>query len=190
LSLRPIHQHRRDFLHIPVAASAIVMGFTATATTCKPANAVMSQRDTPFTPGELLTVDQALQRFQQGRFSLNYLIDHYADIQASGGGDNVRRYLGTVGTSSGLYGISKVMRSLQYAKDDVDVVEFTETMTEIEQAIQQADGSAYMAIFVTTSTSGVSPEKYFNDALIEIKRAAKSMDEMARLLGLDDVGAK
>ncbi|GKZ00052.1 hypothetical protein MPSEU_000958600 [Mayamaea pseudoterrestris] len=142
-----------------------------------------STLETPFTPGELLTVDQALERFQKGRESLNYLIQHYAEVQANGGGDNIRRYLGTVGTSSGLYGISKVMRSLQHAAD-VDLVEFTECMTEIEQAIQQADGSAYMAIFVTTSTSGVSPEKYYGDALIEAKRAARSMDEMAALLGL------
>jgi hypothetical protein len=60
----------------------------------------------------------------------------------------------------------------------------TELATEIEQSIQQADGSAYMAIFTTSSTSGVSPAKYFSDAKIEIKRCAKSMDELAAMIPL------
>jgi len=60
----------------------------------------------------------------------------------------------------------------------------TELSREIETTIQQADGSAYMAIFVTTSTSYTPPEKYFSDAKIEIERCAKSMDELASMIGL------
>ena len=184
ISLGAVDNDRRRFLQQAMVPITIATASILT-TRQQPAWAiVMSTRETPFTPGELLSYDQALARFQQGRDSLDYLMAHYADIQAQGG-DSVRRYLGTVGTSSGLYGISKVMRSLQAEVDD-DIVEFTEAMTEIEQAIQQADGSAYMAIFVTTSTSGVPPEKYFNDALLEIKRAAKGMTEMAELLGMDE----
>lgn len=52
---------------------------------------------------------------------------------------------------------------------------------EIEQTIEQADGSAYMSIFVTTSTSYTPPEKYLNDAKIEILRCAKSMDELSKM---------
>ena len=184
-SLGSCNNDRRGFLQ-QALGPALLTTTTMLTVRQQPAHAtIMSSRDTPFTPGELLSYDQALVRFQQGRDSLDYLMTHYADIQAQGGGDNVRRYLGTVGTSSGLYGISKVMRSLQAQADD-NLVEFTEAMTEIEQAIQQADGSAYMAIFVTTSTSGVPPEKYFNDALLEIKRAAKGMTDMADVLGMDE----
>ena len=60
----------------------------------------------------------------------------------------------------------------------------TELSREIEQNIEQADGSAYMAIFVTTSTSYTPPEKYFNDGKIEIERAAKNMDELAAMINL------
>ena len=60
----------------------------------------------------------------------------------------------------------------------------TELSREIEQTIEQADGSAYMAIFVTTSTSYTPPAKYFNDAKIEIERCAKSMDDLAAMIGL------
>jgi hypothetical protein len=56
--------------------------------------------------------------------------------------------------------------------------------TEVEKTIQQADGSAYMAIFTTTSTSGVPPAKYFKDARVEIERCAKCLDELAGMIGL------
>lgn len=71
---------------------------------------------------------------------------------------NSRRYLGTVGTTSGLFGIQKAMKTLSVKADDI--VEYFELSTEIEKQIEQADSSAYMAIFTTTSTSGVPPEKY------------------------------
>ena len=108
-------------------------------------------------------------------------MNHYDEI-CEGGGDNVRRYLGTVGTSSGLYGIQKVMKILQNDADDI--VEYTETMNEVNAAIQGADGSSYMAIFTVTSTSGVPPEKYFGDAKIEIKRAIRAMEEIATQLNI------
>jgi len=84
--------------------------------------------------------------------------------------------------SSGLFGIAKAMKALGERADDI--VEYTELAREIEQTIEQADGSAYMSIFVTTSTSYTPPEKYFKDAKIEIERCAKSMDELAGMIGL------
>lgn len=63
-------------------------------------------------------------------------------------------------------------------------VQDTELATEIEQTIEQADGSSYMAIFTVTSTSGVPPEKYYKDAKIEIERCAKAMDELASMIDL------
>ena len=87
-----------------------------------------------------------------------------------------------MGTASGLYGIDKVMNSLKDQADDI--VEYTELSTDIVQSIQQADGSAYMAIFVVSSTSQTPPSKYFGDAKIEVKRALKEMDELAEMIGL------
>jgi hypothetical protein len=183
LSMLASLNDRREFLrHIP-----ILLGVGSAASTLLPcANAVTMKppenESAIFQTGQLLTPVEARKRFQQGQASLQYLMNHYDEI-CLGGGDNVRRYLGTVGTSSGLYGLAKVMRSLQDEAEDL--VDFTELQTEIETSIQQANGSAYMAIFVSTSTSGVPPEKYFRDALIEIKRASKGMDEMSALLSMD-----
>ena len=60
----------------------------------------------------------------------------------------------------------------------------TELATEVEKTIQQADGSAYMAIFVSTSSSSTPPARYFKDARVEIERCAKTMDEIANMIGL------
>jgi hypothetical protein len=182
-------ENRRSFLQqfTKAATTSTSTAFILSQSwTPQSADAVMNVKQTVFKAGEMLTAEEAKKRFHQARQSLQYLLDHYDEI-CLGGGDNVRRYLGTVGTSSGLWGIGKVMRSLQEEADDL--VEFTETMTDVEASIQQADGSAYMAIFVTTSTSGTPPEKYFKDALIEAQRAAKGMDKMASLLK-DEINEK
>jgi hypothetical protein len=148
----------------------------------------MMEINTPtvFEVGKDLTVDQALDRFRQGQQSLQYLLDHYDEICQKGGGDNVRRYLGTVGVTSGLYGIPKVLKILkdELADDLDDIVEFNELSEELVAAIQQADGSAYMAIFTTTSTSGVPAQKYFEDAKMEVEQARKTMEALAQRLHL------
>lgn len=147
-----------------------------------PASAVMTSDQDVFKTGKSLSIDEAKTRFKEGRKSLKYLLDNY-DKVVEGGGDNVRRYLGTVGTTSGLWGIGKVMRTLQNEADDI--VDYTETMQEVEASIRGADSAAYMAIFVTTSSSGTPPEKYFGDAKIEANRALKAMDDLAGQLKLE-----
>lgn len=128
-----------------------------------------------------LSREAALERFALGQESIDYLLENYDKIVSNGGGDNVRRYLGTVGTTSGLWGMSKVLNVLKDEADDI--VEFTEAKTEFESAIVAADGSAYMAIFVTTSSSSTPPEKYFADAEREVVVAKKYLQEMAALIG-------
>lgn len=145
------------------------------------ANAAMKSDQTVFEVGKDLSVDDAKARFREGQASLNYLLEHYDEI-CEGGGDNVRRYLGTVGTTSGLYGIAKVMKTMQSEAEDI--VEYTETMNEINAALVGADGSAYMAIFTGTSTSGVPEEKYYADAKVEIKRAIISMKELGKQMNI------
>ena len=67
-----------------------------------------------------ITRQEAIQRFNAGRESVSYLLEHYDEI-CEGGGDNVRRYLGTVGVSSGLFGIGKALKVL--GEDVEDIVE-------------------------------------------------------------------
>ena len=145
------------------------------------AHAAMENAGNPFEKVGKLSIEEAEDRLRLARKSAQYLLDNYGEI-CEGGGDNVRRYLGTVGTTSGLFGIQKVLKSLADKADDF--VEYTEASAEVEKCIQQADGSAYMAIFVTTSTSYTPPAKYFGDAKVEIKRLIIALDQLAELVGV------
>lgn len=168
----------RDILLVPmvsISASGLVGNKDFVA------NAAMKSDQKVFEVGKELTLEEAKARFKEGQESLDYLLKNYDEI-CEGGGDNVRRYLGTVGTTSGLYGIAKVMKILQAEADDI--VEYTEIMNEVNSALVGADGSAYMAIFTGTSTSGVPESKYYGDAKIEIKRAIASMQELARQMNI------
>ena len=167
---------RRSFLQNTLFVSGIII-------TANPSTSKAVVMDASANRGTLkdLTMEEAEERYRAGRATVDYLLKNYDEI-CNGGGDNVRRYLGTVGTTSGLFGISKAMKTLAEKADDI--VEYTELSREIEQCIEQADGSAYMAIFVTTSTSYTPPAKYFGDAKIEVKRLAKAMDELAAMVGL------
>ena len=176
VTLLVVSQRREFFRDV-----AITLVATSATTIQSPANAAMKSDQTVFKAGQELTIDDAKARFREGQVSLDYLLKNYDEI-CEGGGDNIRRYLGTVGTSSGLYGIAKVMKALQQEAEDI--VEYTEVMNEINSALVGADGSAYMAIFTESSTSGVPPKKYFDDAKIEVKRAIASMQEIAKQLDI------
>lgn len=130
-----------------------------------------------------LQFEEAEIKFREGYKTINYLLDNYDEI-CEGGGDNVRRYLGTIvgKNPSGLVGIGKVMKALQDRADDF--IEFTETSEEVIKSINQADGSAYMAIFVTTSTSYTPPKKYFDDGKIEVKRCKQAMEQIAAMVDI------
>ena len=84
-----------------------------------PANAVVM--DSSLSKGgkvKNLTPEEAEERFRAGRKTVDYLLKNYDEI-CDGGGDNVRRYLGTVGIASGLFGISKAMKTLSERADDI-----------------------------------------------------------------------
>lgn len=150
------------------------------------ANAVVMSNDsaeaTVFKAGEALGPERARGRFVKAKESLQYLLDHYDEIVAQGGGDNVRRYLGTVGVSSGLYGIPKVLKELQ--EEAKDVVEYTENMYDFDFSLRAADTAVYSANFVEFSAAKTKPEKFFEDARLEAERMMGFMENMAAELDL------
>ena len=113
------NNHRTDghVLHRRRLLKSISVGaITSTATLIQPStSAAAMSGGSQIIP---ITRDEAIQRFQSGRQSVQYLLDHYDEI-CEGGGDNVRRYLGTVGISSGLFGISKALKVLGEDVDDI-----------------------------------------------------------------------
>ena len=144
-------------------------------------NAAMENSQTVFKAGEALGVEASKARFVEAQRSLGYLLDNYDDV-VKGGGDNVRRYLGTVGTSSGMYGISKVLKELQ--EEAADIIIYTETMIEFDAALRAADTAVYSANFVEFSAAKTKPEKFFEDARTEAKRMQVYLNEMASELDI------
>lgn len=155
----------------------------ATLLISTPALAVMDVKEEGkvFQPGQKLTVDEAKERFKLARKDVQYLLDNYAKV-CEGGGDNVRRYIGTVGVQSYMYGIRKVVKELRDEADDI--VEYTEAMNEFEAYLNQAEGAAYQSLFVEHSSAKGTPESFLATAKEDVKQMLKYMDELAVQLGI------
>lgn len=134
-----------------------------------------------FVLGESLGKDKAIERFKMARDDLTGLLKNYDEISAEGG-DNIRRYLGTVGVTSGMYGITKVMKELQDEAEDI--VEYVEDMNEFNAFLNQADTACYSANFVEFSAAKTKPEEFYRNAKTDIQQMEKLMSAMARELGL------
>jgi len=133
-----------------------------------------------FIAGEKLGKAASMDRLNKARQDLNYLQQNFDDIVTSGGGDNVRRYLGTVGVTSGLYGITKVLKELQEEADDI--VMYTENMNDFDYFLRAADTACYSANFVEFSAAKTKPEKFFEDAKSDVQNMKTALDRMTEEL--------
>jgi hypothetical protein len=134
-----------------------------------------------FEIGVTLSADIAKARFQDARRTVVDLVNNYDSI-IKDGGDNVRRYLGTVGTTSAMYGIEKVLKDLQNEANDI--VAYTENMDDFVYYLRAADTAVYSANFVEFSAAKTKPEKFFDDAKSDCKNILLHMDNMANELNL------
>ncbi len=168
---------RRNFLSAAVFA-------TATASLGNAANAAVVSADVNtamFQSDKTLGVDFAKERFIGAIADIDYLLDNYAEI-SQGGGDNVRRYLGTVGVTSRMYGMRKVLKELREEADDV--IEFTETANDFEAYWNQAEGAAYQSLFAEHSSAKSTPESLLKLAKKDVQSMRKYMGDMADQLHL------
>ena len=167
------------------AANAVEVVQEVVSTTTEPTTTTTATT-TPtralFALGQDMSIDDAKDRFRLARQELLYLIEHFDTVLAEGGGDNVRRYLGTVGVTSAMYGITKVMKRLQDEADDI--VEYTESMNEFDYSLRAADTACYSANFVEFSAAKTKPKAFFEDAFLDAERMIVAMEIMAKELKL------
>ena len=105
-------------------------------------------------------------------------------------GDNVRRYLGTVGVTSPLFKIRGGLKGVLKANDlpdAFDAVAFAEASEQFLAELQDAEGDAYGAQFADYSTSvgsgGQSPSAtMLGKARKDVERAQRSYAELLKLL--------
>jgi hypothetical protein len=157
---------RRNALHqLRTVVGGLIIA-TGTGTTTMP------------TPCYAVVDDASVTKLRQAKASLHELIQNFDTIVQKGGGDGIRRYLGTVGKTSGLFNISKVLKDLQGEADEV--IEYVELKNDFEYLLQAADTAAYSANFVEYSSAKGKPEDYYKEA----KRNILQMDEYLNQLML------
>ncbi len=177
---------RSILLHTRNAALTLSLaGLTSTTTSPQAAHATLMdntlQNSKTFKLGEKLSPDEAKQRFLDALTETDELIENYASI-SSGGGDAVRRYLGTVGVDKKMYGITKVVKELR--EEAEDIVEYTEIANEFEAYLYQAEGAAYQSLFVEHSSAKGTPESFLATAKKDVISMRKYMGELKAQLNL------
>jgi hypothetical protein len=136
-------------------------------------------------PGSSLAVAN-LEPRAQWRAAVSEVDSLVADLEkdaVTGGGDGIRRRLGTVGTTSPLFQIDKACRSL--LPDADDPVAFGEALEEFLLGLGRADSMAYSANFAGGSGNPRenSPAALLAKAKREVTSLKRSVDEMDRALG-------
>ena len=122
------------------------------------------------------STEAALARFTSSRETLDSLLSQYPAISAKGG-DEIRRYLGTVGTASPLLGIRTTLKVLQDSADDI--VEYTEAMDDFDRHLASADQEAYSSMFVEFSAAKGKPEDFYERARKDVEVMVKQLNIMA-----------
>lgn len=162
----------------PVAHSSVTRGsFVAALLTSVAAPALAAEPGAVLPPTEAAAREQVLAI----RKTLQALLSDYPAICAKGG-DEIRRYLGTVGTTSPLFKGEKAFKVL--VDDADDIVEYTELLEDYRAAVSGAESDAYSSIFVEFSSAKGSPDLYFGKAKKEIATALRVVDGLIKMLGL------
>eukprot|EP00438_Fugacium_kawagutii_P023609 Skav205965 [mRNA] locus=scaffold442:605548:612005:+ [translate_table: standard] len=101
---------------------------------------------------------------------------------AAGGGDNIRRQVGTVGTSSPLFDVDKAWKALAEEAEDPEA--YVEVLERFTKGITRADADAYSSIFSMNSAAATSPQVYIDKAFEELKVAKAAARELTNMLKL------
>ena len=136
---------------------------------------------------------ESIKRLEASRDQLTLLDKDWNNIVTKGGGDEVRRYLGTVyGPSLPKSPLSSmplfVEKFIKSHSNDLNLSEFEEPSAEFLQSLTQADFLAYSANFAEFSAAaGIddspnSPKQLLIKSHTAVKKAQKSLDEMLLII--------
>ena len=115
--------------------------------------------------------ESARAQWVKATAEIDAMIAEFDDIK--GGGDGIRRRLGTVGTESPLFQIEKACRKL--ISEAEDPVEFGEALEEFLLGLGRVDSMAYSSNF-----AGGSGKPSENSAATYIARAKKELVSVKR----------
>jgi hypothetical protein len=124
----------------------------------------------------IITPKAAQIQWERSQTVIDDLVQNWPTVVAQGGGDGIRRELGTVGTISPLFLIDKALRVLR--EEAEDLIEFTDQTEEFQLALSRADSMAYSANFAGGSGKPTPPAVYLDKSrmeVIELQKIAKSL---------------
>mmetsp|Transcript_14285 Transcript_14285/g.18017 ORF Transcript_14285/g.18017 Transcript_14285/m.18017 type:complete len:208 (+) Transcript_14285:80-703(+) len=124
----------------------------------------------------VISPEVARNQWKQSQTTIENLLQNWSGIAAQGGGDGIRRELGTVGVTSPLFQIDKALKVLRDEAEDL--IEFTDQAEEFQLALSRADSMAYSANFAGGSGKPTPPAVYIEKSrkeVIELQRIAKSL---------------
>eukprot|EP00440_Ansanella_granifera_P051250 gb/GFBE01055554.1/.p1 GENE.gb/GFBE01055554.1/~~gb/GFBE01055554.1/.p1 ORF type:complete len:257 (+),score=58.17 gb/GFBE01055554.1/:1-771(+) len=107
--------------------------------------------------------------------------EKYAKVAAAGG-DNIRREIGTVGTSSPLFDIDKAFKALAEEADDAEA--YFEELEKLLKALSGTEADAYSSLFALNSAANVPPEVYIKKAFKELEEANTIVKGLLAMLKL------
>ena len=116
------------------------------------------------------TPEAARAQIAAGFTEINRLFAEFDSIVAGGGGDNVRRALGVVGTESPIYLIEPAFRLL-FESDESLPMEYIELVESLMRNLSSADSEAYSAIFIEFSSAKGKPADYFARSKVAVGKA-------------------
>jgi len=167
-----ISSPRRELLFLipKIAATA------ATATIMLPRQALAAPAG--------MTADSARGQWRNALAELDDLLQNWSTdkwAEEVGGGDVIRKKLGTQGATSPLYQIEKAFKALGSSDFVDDFVEFQETAEEFMDALYRADSLASSSNNKTGSGSQTPPAVFIEQSKVEVLRMqsiAKKMNAM------------
>ena len=116
------------------------------------------------------TPEAARAQIAAGFTEINRLFAEFDSIVAGGGGDNIRRVLGVVGTESPIYLIEPAFRLL-FESDESLPMEYIELVESLMRNLSSADSEAYSAIFIEFSSAKGKPADYFARSKVAVGKA-------------------
>ena len=188
-------------LTAPMAAAFTISGCSrrqlmtaaAASSTLLVSDAALATGNMPAVMGEMTKMDGSVKKastpaaakkqIAAGYVELGKLIDDFDKVSSAGGGDGVRRVLGTVGTESPVYLIEPAFRLL-FDEDETLPMEYIEKLESLMRNLSSADSEAYSAIFIEFSSAKGKPADYFARSKAAVIRARTDWKEMMGYLGM------
>mmetsp|Transcript_6366 Transcript_6366/g.17889 ORF Transcript_6366/g.17889 Transcript_6366/m.17889 type:complete len:211 (-) Transcript_6366:56-688(-) len=123
--------------------------------------------------------------------TLTKLDANWDEITKTEDGDEIRRYIGTVGTTSPLYKIRPSIAAIQKADDlpdDLDVEELLNKSEELLQALVDVENMSYSANFADYSGGGqLSAGLFIKKSRVHVVEAKNALASIVSLLKAFDI---